>query len=52
MRKNFILLLKLHWRQAPPCSSWDIGRIVPMLFSPSGQCMNYKLGIRDTNIGD
>ena len=31
--------LELKWRQAPPCSSWDTGRIVlgtNMLFSPGG----------------
>ena len=26
--------------KAPPCSSWDIGRVAPLLFSPGGSCLN------------
>ena len=29
-------LLELQWRQEPPCSSWDTGRVAPLLFSPGG----------------
>ena len=28
-------ILELQWRQVPPCSSWDTGRVAP-LFSPGG----------------
>ena len=28
-----IVLLELQWHQAPPCSSWDIGRVAPLIFS-------------------
>ena len=27
-------LLEFQWRQAPPCSSWDTGRVVPLVFTP------------------
>ena len=32
------LILELQWRQAPPCSCWDTGRVAPLLFSPGGIC--------------
>ena len=35
---KFFTKLELQWRQAPPCFSWDTGRVVPLLFSPGGIC--------------
>ena len=43
---------ELQWRQAPPCSSWDTGRVASLLFSPGGICLNLDLGNRDTKVGD
>ena len=28
----YIDQLELQWRQAPPCSSWDTGRVAPLIF--------------------
>ena len=28
---NYINLLELQWRKAPPCSSWDTGRVAPLV---------------------
>ena len=33
-------LIELQWRQALPCSSWDTGRVVPLLFSPGVKSFN------------
>ena len=32
--------LELQWRQEPPCSSWDTGRVALFLFSPGGKSLN------------
>ena len=37
---TFRIWLELQWCQAPPRSSWDTGRVVPLLFSPGGTCLN------------
>ena len=42
--------LELQWRQAPPCSSWDTGRVAPL--SPGVKRLNYDMGNRDTKLGD
>ena len=41
-RANILLYFtqELQWRQAPPCSSWDTGRVAPLLLSPSDICLN------------
>ena len=32
--------LELQWRKAPPCSSWDTGRVAPLIFSPGIKSLN------------
>ena len=32
--------LELQWRQSPPCSSWDTGRVAQLMFSPSVESLN------------
>ena len=37
---HFISVLELQWRQAPPCSSLDTGRVAPLLFFPGVKSFN------------
>ena len=40
MLKAFQVNLIILWRQAPPCSSWDTRRVVPLIFSPGVKRLN------------
>ena len=37
---SIIYTIELQWRDAPPCSSWDTGRVALLLFSPSVKSLN------------
>ena len=37
---EFYQILELQWRQAPLCSSWDTGRVAPLIFSPGVKSLN------------
>ena len=38
--------------KAPPFSSWDTGRVAPLIFSPGVKSLNNKTGNCDTNVGN
>ena len=51
--KNYYdyILLKYLWHKAPPCSSWDTLRVVPLIFSPGVNSLNLDIGNCDTIVG-
>ena len=49
-QKEYLEKLELQWRTAPPCSSWDTGRVAPLIFSPGVKSSNNNMGNCDTKV--